>query len=147
MPSYIQIGGDPTRWFAPQSINPSQLEAGQPLSILVAAPIAGYMLLSPKSASVAVSDAGSAAPPPPFDEPEATIYLPTSTGPSSGHLGYVLPPTTDVQNLENQVMAAMRNGHSQTIPLYGGGTLVLNGATVSFVVVKGGASGESSPHG
>jgi hypothetical protein len=52
-----------------------------------------------------------------------------------------------VQTLENQVMAAMRSGHSQTIPLYGGATLVLNGATVSFVVVKGGASGGSEPHG
>ena len=40
----------------------------------------------------------------------------------------------------------MRTGHSQTITLGGGGTLVLNGATLSFAVLAPVAIGGSMPH-
>jgi len=40
-----------------------------------------------------------------------------------------------------------RNCGHQTITLGGGGTLVLNGATLSFVVIQPGAIGDSSGHG
>lgn len=147
MPNYIQIGDDPTKWWLIQPINPSQLAAGQPLSLEVAAPISGTLVLSGRFASVAVFNVPSANFPPAISDPEAAIYLPTATGPSSGHVGYALPVTADGSNIANQIVTAMRNGHSQTIALYGGATLVLNGATVPFVVIKPGALGGSEPHG
>jgi hypothetical protein len=41
----------------------------------------------------------------------------------------------------------MHAGHSQTIALGGGGTLVLNGATLSFAVLAPVGIGGSTPHG
>ena len=150
MPSYLQIGDDPTKWWLGQPVNASQLAAGQPLNLMVIAPLGGTLLLSPKFVSVALFD--GAAIPAPLADTEAAIYLPTAAGPSSGHVGYALPAGTNEGNLVNQIMTAMRNGHSQTVPLSGGATLVLNGATLSFVVIKADAgnvpvAGGPEPHG
>jgi hypothetical protein len=50
--------------------------------------------------------------------------------------------------LANQIQALMRNGQSQTITLGGaGGTLILNGATLSFAVTGPAAIGGATPHG
>jgi hypothetical protein len=146
MPGYIQIGDDPTKWWLVQPVDASQL-SGQPLNLSIAAPIAGFLVVSGKAASAAIFNEPSATIPSDINGPEAAIYLPTSTGPSAGHTGYALPPTVDVANLASQIETSMRNGSHQTITLGGGGTLVLNGATLSFVAIQPGAIGDSSGHG
>jgi hypothetical protein len=146
MPSYIQIGDDPTKWWLVQPFNASQL-SGQPLNLNLAGPLNGILVLSGKSASVALFDEPNAASPSILNPSVGAIYLPTATGPSAAHFGYALPPTANVDNLASQIVTAMRDGTRQAITLYGGGTLVLNGATMSFVVIQPGAIGGSQPHG
>jgi len=146
MPSYIQIGDDPTKWWLVQPFNASQL-AGQPLNLNLGGPLDGILVLSGESASVAVFDEPDATFPSTLNPTVGAIYLPTATGPSAAHFGYALPPTANVENLASEIAAAMRSGTRQTITLYGGGTLVLNGATLSFVVIQPGALGDSSSHG
>ena len=147
MPSYIQIEGDPTTWWLAQPISASQL-TGQPLTLNIASPIGGWMVLNGRTASVAV-----------FNEPDATvpgdvtpaggnIYLPTGAGASAHNYGYGLAPNEalETQNLGAEIATAMRNGTRMTIPLYGG-TLVINGTTLDFVVVQPASAGGSEPHG
>jgi hypothetical protein len=144
MPSYIQIGDDPTRWYVSDPVNVGQL--GQPLTIMVLAPIPGNLVISPKAPSVAVFEVSS--PPPPalnITTSAATLYVPTAAGASAQHYGYVLSANAP-QNLMVQIANAMRDGQRQAVPL-SGGTLLLNGATLDFVVLKPGAAGDSSPHG
>lgn len=136
MSSYLQIEGDPTRWFPTNPFQASQL-TGQPLTIPVTAPACATLVLSGKSASVAVCNmpSGQAAPDG-LELQVPSIYVPTPAGLSAGHVGYELPTDVDLTDLANQIMASMRSGHGQTITLGGaGGALVLNGATLSFVVL------------
>ena len=148
MACYIQIGDDPTHWWVAQQIQASQLTGGQPLGVTCLAPIMGLLVVSPRSASVAIFDAPGGTPPPPLGLPGTIVYVPTATGPSAGHVGYQLPGNVDPANLANQVTTAMRQGHTQAIALAsGGGTLVLNGATLSFAVFAPVGIGESSAHG
>ena len=146
MPSYIQIGDDPTKWWFVQAFNVSQL-SGQPLNLNLAGPLSGILVLSGKFASVAVFDEPNAAVPSILNPSVGAIYLPTATGPSAAHFGYALPPMANMEDLAGEVATAMQNGTRQTVTLYGGGTLVLNGATLSFVVIQPGAIGGSQPHG
>jgi hypothetical protein len=146
MPSYIQIGDDPTRWWIADGFNASQL-TGQPVLVTVNAPLAGTMVISSKFASLTIF--GTSSPPPPEvnTTPGPTIYVPTATGVNPAHGGYELPDSTSPPNLAEQIAAAMRAGHNQTVTLAGGGTLVLDGASLAFVVIKPGAVGDSSAHG
>lgn len=73
--------------------------------------------------------------------------MPTATGPSAGHVGYGLAGGVDPMTLSSQIAAAMHAGHSQTVALGGGGTLVLNGATLAFAVLAPVGVGGSTPHG
>jgi len=146
MACHIQIGDDPTIWWLVQQIQPSQLT--QPLVVLTWFPIRGCLVLSPKAAHVAIFDPPPVLVPPPLTGPAVSIYLPTATGPSAGHIGYELPGTVDPGVLADQIQALMRNGQSQTITLGGaGGTLVLNGATLSFAVTAPNTLSGATPHG
>jgi hypothetical protein len=53
----------------------------------------------------------------------------------------------DAGSLSSQIAAAMHAGQRLTIALAGGGTLVLNGATLTFAVLAPIAAGGSTPHG
>jgi hypothetical protein len=145
--SCIQIAGDPTKWWLAQLVQASQLTRG-PSGYTCMAPIRGVLVLSGKSAGVAVFNEPFSAIPQPLNESGVTIYLPTATGPSAGHLGYELPGSPDPLNIATQITNLMRNSQSQAITLGGaGGTLVLNGATLPFVVVGGPIGiGGSMPH-
>ena len=135
MSGYLQIEGDPTQWWLVQPITPNQL-TGQALTVQVQAPLAGSLLLSANSASVAVmtsqgaETAGLAI-------PNAAMYVPTSTGPSAGYAGYELPASADLATLAGEITTLMNNGSRQVIAIGAGGSggLVLNGATLSFVVL------------
>jgi|SRR5271170_2154975 len=146
MACHIQIGDDPTIWWLTEQIQPSQLT--QPLTVLTWFPIRGLLVLSPKAAHVAIFDPPPVLVPSPLLGPAPSIYLPTATGPSAGHTGYELPGTVDPGVLAEQIQALMHNGQSQTITLGGaGGTLVLNGATLSFAVTAPNTLGGATPHG
>jgi hypothetical protein len=147
MPSCIQIEGDPTKWWIAEQFPTGELDEGQPLTVTSLAPIEGILVLSPKSATVAVLNAPSAAPPAPLSIPGEIIYVPTATGPSAGHVGYVLAGDVDSGSLSSQIAASMHSGQHQTIALTGGGTLVLNGATLTFAVLAPIAVGGATPHG
>jgi len=140
MSNYLQIEGDPTKWWPLNPFHASQL-TGQPQSIQVNAPIEATLVLSGKSASVAVFDSpsGQTDPGPGTLEPQVPyIYVPTAAGLAAGHIGYELPTDVNLTDLASQIMASMRSGHCQNITLGGsasGGTLVLTGATLSFVVL------------
>jgi hypothetical protein len=148
MPCCIQIEGDPTKWWIEDQIPANELTAGQPLTVTSLAPIEGILVLSPKSATVAVSSVPSGSPPAPLRIPGGIIYLPTATGPSAGHVGYVLAGDVDPMSLSGQIAGSMQGGQHQTIALGGaGGTLVINGATLTFAVLAPIAVGGSTPHG
>ena len=149
MPNYLQIEGDPTKWWIQDQLPASELTGGQPLTVTSLAPIEGILVLSPKSATVAVSSVPPAPPPPSLAIPGAIIYLPTATGPSAGHVGYELAGDIDPMTLSGQLAGSMQGGQHQTIALGGaGGTLVINGATLTFAVLAPiGVAGGATPHG
>jgi hypothetical protein len=149
MPSYIQIEGDPTKWWIADELPANELTGGQPLTVTSLAPIEGIMVLSPRSATVVVFNVPSGTPPPPLAIPDGIIYLPTAAGPSAGHVGYVLAGDVDPMSLSSQIASSMHAGQSQTVALGGaGGTLVLNGATLTFAVLAPiGVVGGATPHG
>jgi len=136
MTSYIQIAGDPTKWWLSQQFSASQL-TGQPVSLQIVSPVNGFLVISPKAAGVAVFELDQA-PPPNLDIQVAGIYVPSAAGLAVGHAGYQLPATADLGNLAGQITTLMSNSGSQAVTLGGtasGGTLVLNGATLPFAVV------------
>ena len=62
-------------------------------------------------------------------------YLPADRRRGVGRFGrYELPASVDLGNLANQITTLVGAGHTQPIAL-GSGTLVLNGASLSFVVL------------
>jgi hypothetical protein len=95
MPSYVQIEGDPTKWWIAEQLPTNELTGGQPLTVTSLAPIEGILVLSPRSATVAVFNVPSGSPPSPLGIPGEIIYVPTATGPSAGHVGYVLAGGVD----------------------------------------------------
>jgi hypothetical protein len=136
MPSYVQIGHDPTKWWFEQPIDASQLTR-QPLSIQIVSPFVGTILLSPRFHTAVTFDQASQVPPPP-EVPVAIIYVPTTAGVPEGHVGYELPDSADLDRLAGDITALMRDGHSQTIDLSSNAphkTLVLDGATLAFAVI------------
>ncbi|HEY6297394.1 MAG TPA: hypothetical protein VIX15_17175 [Streptosporangiaceae bacterium] len=145
MPSYVQIDDDPTRWYVSDGVSASQV-TGQSLMVEVDAPIVGTLVISAKAASVAIFDTNSPPPTTIMTVPDPTIYVPTATGANAQHGGYELAANFP-EDLAQQIQTAMQNGHSVTVPLAGGGTLVLSGATLSFVVLKMPSVGDSSQHG
>jgi hypothetical protein len=152
MPGYIQIEGDPTQWWIADQFPTSELTGGQPLNVTSLAPINGTLVLSPRSATVAVFNVPSGTPPPPLPVTGAIIYLPTATGPSAGHVGYSLADDVDPMSLSGQIAGSMHAGSSQTIALGNGGTLVINGEVLTFAVLAAPPAappraGGPAPHG
>ena len=147
MTAYLQIGDDPTKWWLVQPFNPNQL-TGQPLSLLVAGPLGGTLVLSGRASSVVVFDVPDAVVPANLYPTGGTIYLPTATGASAHNYGYALTTNEAMatENLGSQIAAAMHNGTRLTVGLYNGGTLVINGASLDFAIVDPGALGGETPH-
>jgi hypothetical protein len=147
MAYYLQIGDDPTKWWLAQPFNANQL-TGQPVMLELAGPFGGWIVISGRASSVAIFNVPDANTGANLNPTGGCIYLPTSTGATAHNVGYAL--TTDeamgTQNLGNEITTAMHNGTRLTISLYGGGTLVINGATLDFAVVQPGALGGESPH-
>jgi hypothetical protein len=143
MACHIQIGDDPTIWWLAEQLQPSQLS--QPQSLTTWYPIRGILVLSPRASHVVIYTPPPVLVPNPLSGPGG-LYLPTAAGPSAGHIGYQLAGQ-DPAALATQIQASMHSGQSQTIALGGGGTLVLNGATLPFAVTGPAGIGGSTPHG
>jgi hypothetical protein len=130
----LQIAGDPTIWWLAQPVDISKPPA-QAISVTVRAPLAGTLLLSPRAAGVAAfSEPGEAGEPVNPDLPTPSLYLPTSSGPSAGSAGYTLSTAASLPDLVTEISAAMKQGSQCTVE-FGGGILVLSGATLPFVVL------------
>src|SRR5579862_841381 len=138
MSCYLQIEGDPTKWWIQDQVPANELTAGQPLTVTSLAPIEGILVLSPRSATVAVSNVPAGSPPASLAIPGEIVYLPTTAGPSAGHVGHEVAGGVDAAGLSGQRL---------TIALASGGTLVLNGATLTFAVLAPIGAGGSTPHG
>jgi hypothetical protein len=150
MPSYMQIGDDPTKWWIGDQIPTNELTGGQPLSFTCLAPVEGLLVLSPRSAAaVTILNAPGTPPPPLGILPGGIIYVPTAAGASAGRVGYELAGDVDPMSLSSQIAGSMHAGQSQTVALGGGATLVLNGATLAFAVLApvSGDAGGPMPHG
>ena len=139
MSSYLQIQGDPTKWWPVQPVQASQL-TGPAVPVAIRAPLFGTLLISSRAGSVALVDPGPAGVvPSDADILLESIYVPTVTGPSASGTVHELPPGTNLANLQSEIATLMSEGKSQTITvgsaISGGGVLVLNGATLPFVVL------------
>jgi hypothetical protein len=133
--SYLQIADDPTKWWLSQPADVSHL-TGPTARFEVKAPLAGMLLLSVKAApSVALVNVQAQAVTPKVVAMKApAIYLPTAAGASAGSAGYDLPASVNLTNLANEITTLVGAGHTQPVAL-SSGTLLLNGASLSFVVL------------
>jgi hypothetical protein len=138
MTTYLQISGDPTMWMPAQVPQSSQLTAPT-VSVPITAPIIGTLLISSKAASIALVNTGDGGGvPSDFTVPVESLYVPTGTGVSQGFTGYQLPAGTNLAQLQTQIATLMTEGTSQTVTLGDTpftGVVVLNGATLPFVVL------------
>ena len=107
MPGYIQIEGDPTKWWFTQPFQAGQL-TGQPLTVQVSAPVVGTLVSIGRPGSVAVFNLPSGSAPNDLDVPIPAIYVPTTSGISEGHVGYELPASANLDTLSSRVAGAMR---------------------------------------
>jgi hypothetical protein len=105
------------------------------------------LVLSPRSATVVVLNAPGTPPPSLGLPPGGIVYVPTAAGASAGHVGYELAADVDPMSLSSQIAGSMHAAASQTVALAGGGTLVLNGATLAFAVLAPIGVGGATPHG
>jgi hypothetical protein len=143
----IRIEGDPTSWTLAGPADASQVAAsGEPVVLRVSEPLAGRLLLSPRSAGSVVffqpaMDPHHGVVPNGVRLPERCLYIPSTTGPdphSNPARYYLLPTATDLAALEAEIKAAMSGGTTVSIDFTGPdqpGVIVLNGAALSFAVL------------
>ena len=115
----IRIEGDPTSWTLAAPADPGQVAASSgPVALEISEPLAGRMLLSPRSAGSVVFLQPAASPhhgvvPNGVRLPEQCLYVSSATGPdphSNPPRYYVLPRSADLAALEAQITAAMGEG-------------------------------------
>jgi hypothetical protein len=138
MTTTLQIADDPTLWVPAGPVDPSQL-TGATVQVPIKAPIFGTLLISSRAASIALYDPGDSGPVPSDGiSLVASLYVPTGADAAVNLNTYLLPPGTDLGKLTNEIAALMTEGKRQTITLGSGtarGTIILNGATLPFVVL------------
>ncbi len=153
----LQIGTDPTVWVVAASQD-AVAGATSPIAWPVVHPVAGQLVLSPGHAGSLVvgpglpSAAAAAQPavsggisprgvvhaPGAGPPPGAVVYLPSSTATTAASPGYQLEPGSQVANVQQGILTAMTAGTRVSFslnPVPGGPTLVLDGATLAFVVL------------
>jgi hypothetical protein len=149
----LTVGADPTSWFlkgAEYGVLAGQLSQGGLMVLPVAAPFQGTLVLSVAHAgNVSLlrplgdwgSHPGDANAPPTIPPPVAlsapVLYLPSANDASRDAPTYELPAGTDLDALVQSIKAAMADGTLLPVPVHadGGGVLVINGASLAFVVV------------
>jgi hypothetical protein len=144
MTSVLQIEGDPASWALDANspadvIQQALISRGGPITVNVAAPLKGRLILSTRSVtSVAVLTAPAGWIPGGAIQLRATLYVPSPTGPTTASHGYTLQPSADLASLESDIVTALTDGTTIAIPVADGefaGSLLLNGGTIPFVVL------------
>jgi hypothetical protein len=145
-PIYLLIGTDPASWYladAGYSQVVAELAQAGPVVLDVVSPLRGRLVLS-------VAHAGSVSllkvPPTVGTHPgdayrahAARLYLPTAAGPGKDLPGYELAAGTKLSALEQDIVAAMRDGTPLPVPVtagLGSGQVVLSGGTLAFAVLR-----------
>ena len=143
----LRIEGDPTSWILREPIEAERVTASSsPVTLNVAEPLAGRLLLSPGSVRSAVfisqlTDRGHAPNGVILPESSSCLYVPSTTGPdphSNPSRYYLLPTDTSLAALEREIKTAMSRGTTVSVDFTGPdqpGVIVLNGGTLSFVVL------------
>jgi hypothetical protein len=150
----LQIGTDPTVWVIVAS-QEAVTGAASPTAWPVVDPIEGQLVLSPQCAGSLVvrsapPDVGGGHPTDatpgiasphgahPTDQGAPTgtvVHLPSATAATAGSPSDQLVSDSALDVVEREIVTAMTNGTSFTLSLSPGGVLVLNGATLAFVVL------------
>jgi hypothetical protein len=142
----VRFDGDPTYWSlqSPEDSQPmvDQLaKSTDPISVPVTAPLTGTMLISPRCVGgVAILDQM------PIDSwvPSgvkaltSVLYVPTPAGPTSDFPGYTLPEGTNLGDLSQEILGAMRTGGTVTTPIStskGSGQVRIDGRALAYVVL------------
>jgi hypothetical protein len=144
MYTILIIDGDPTNWYlqGTDSATVAQQLSQGPAILPVIYPLAGDLIVSARAAgSVAILDVPPTVSwvPSGITAPAAVLYVPSATGPTTQFPGYELPDTTDINGLEQDIMAAMQAGQQLTTNascLKGSGVVVLDGTKLSFAIIS-----------
>jgi hypothetical protein len=143
----VRFDGDPTYWSlqSPEDSQPLVVElvnTKEPRSVAITAPLVGTMLISPRCAgSIAILDKMPIESwvPSGVNAPCTVLYVPTGTGPTTEFPGYMLPEQTNVGDLSQQILAAMKDGGSITTPIgtasKGSGQVRIDGRALAFAVI------------
>jgi len=137
--SILQIQDDPTPWGL-RDTSPEDHHWRDPVALEIIAPVVGTLVLSPArvgSLSLVRPDEHDGWMPA-FKLAFPHLYLPTARNLTAASPGYVLPSGTDLHELQEKVMDAMRGAGrflTVTIDVVGGGIVVLNGAQLPFAVL------------
>ena len=138
---------------SPVRFNARQVAAsGDPVVLAVSEPLAGRLLLSPRSAGSLVffqpaMDPHHGVVPNGVRLPGQCLYVPSTTGPdphSNPARYYLLPSGTDLAALEREIKAAMSRGTTVSVDFAGPdepGVVVLNGAALPFAVLSSPTAG------
>jgi hypothetical protein len=145
MYNVLRIEGDPASWILEnaqiQAVAQELAGSSGPVTLQVVAPLTGRLVLSAKSAgSVALlaPPGGTGWIPGGIHLPHAHLYVPSATGPTAKIPGYTLAQSADLGTLEQDIVAAMRDGTFLTVEIAEGGQsgfLVLNGAALPLAVL------------
>jgi hypothetical protein len=145
MNNILCIEGDPASWVLAdaqiQAVAAELGKSGDPVILDVVAPLKGRLVLSAKSAGsvVLLSPPGGAGwIPSGIHLPRAHLYVPSATGPTADAPGYALAQSADLAALEQDIVAAMRQGTFITVEIAAGlqnGVLVVNGAALPLAVL------------
>jgi len=145
MYNVLRIEGDPASWILEnaqiQAVAQELAGSSGPVTLQVVAPLQGRLVLSAKSAGSVVLLAppgGVGWVPGGIRLPRAHLYVPSATGPTVEIPGYTLAQSADLGSLEQDIVAAMRDGTFLTVEIAEGsqsGILVLNGAALPLAVL------------
>lgn len=132
----LRIDGDPATWVLREAIDAGQLTGpGDPPALQVTSPLQGTLLVSRRSASVALLGPDPVGwLPGHIMLPAPVLYLPSPAGPTTTDRGYDLPPEANLAQVQGDIAAAMSAGTVVTVTARGG-VLVLNGAALPFAVL------------
>ena len=133
---FLQIETDPTDWGVngtPDALAAQLEQAAGPVAVAVWNPLPGQLLVSPRAAFAWLGAPGGSHPTDLPEDATSVIYLP-SLSPATPTSGYALDPSETLAGLQDQIAAAMANEERIIVKLVDG-QLVLNGATLAFVVL------------
>jgi hypothetical protein len=141
----VHIDDDPVAWQLTgeqaDALWAAVSQSGAPAAVDVVAPYRVRLIVSPQAAgSVALVDPSETIGWVPSDilAPSPRLYVPGHVSSAGQPAWYLLAAGTDVNALEQNLIAALRDGTTVQFELIGSspaGRLLLNGATLSHLVV------------